>query len=290
MIDLFRHYFVQLVDKHIDHLKVRRLDLFLVQLDENKLTVHKLQKSSCRIEGVFMAQPGGVSRKHERSLLQKCVFAALHLICVLLSIWLLLGGGWVRVGAWFGLELTLADPQRGLLLLACTLLYFARHLLTLFYLLARKVAFPEVFGLGAFIAFFEIGFLLLGSGAFRQATVPFSVLDGVALAMVVGGSFLNSWSELQRKWWKRDPAHHGQCYTGGLFASSMHINYFGDTVLFTGWALLTHNLAALAVPAFMAVAFVVFHIPALDAYLSRRYGPQFDAYAARTHKFIPFVY
>lgn len=231
-----------------------------------------------------MAQPGGVSREHERSLLQKCVFAALHLICVLLSIWLLLGG------AWFGLELTLADPQRGLLLLACTVLYFARHLLTLFYLLARKVAFPEVFGLGAFIAFFEIGFLLLGSGAFRQVAVPFSVLDGVALAMVVGGSFLNSWSELQRKWWKRDPAHHGQCYTGGLFASSMHINYFGDTVLFTGWALLTHNLAALAVPAFMAVSFVVFHIPALDAYLSRRYGPQFDAYAARTRKFIPFVY
>ncbi|GAB2186283.1 methyltransferase family protein [Roseibium sp. LAB1] len=237
-----------------------------------------------------MAQSGGVSRQHDRSLQQKSVFAALHFMCVLVSVWLLLGGGWEQVGRWFGQELTLTDPLRGLLLLACTLLYFARHLLTLFYLLARKVAFSEVFGLGAFIAFFEVGFLALGSGAFRQAAVPFSLLDGAALAMVAGGSFLNSWSELQRKWWKRDPANRGRCYTGGLFASSMHINYFGDTVLFTGWALLTHSLAALAVPAFMAVSFVVFHIPALDAYLSQRYGAQFDAYAVRTRKFIPFIY
>ncbi|MEE4013345.1 DUF1295 domain-containing protein [Roseibium sp. FZY0029] len=237
-----------------------------------------------------MAQPGGVSRQHDTSLGQKFVFAALHLTSVLVSLWLLLGGGIELVASWFGQKVVVSDPQRGLLLLACTLLYFARHLLTLFYLLARKVAFSEVFGLGAFIAFLEIGFLVLGSGALRQTVVPLSLLDGAALVMVLTGSFLNSWSELQRKWWKRDPANRGQCYTGGLFAYSMHINYFGDTVLFTGWALLTHSLVALSAPAFMAVSFITFHIPALDAYLSRKYGAQFDAYAARTRKFIPFVY
>ena len=237
-----------------------------------------------------MAQSGGVRRQHDTSLGQKFVFAALHLTSVLVSLWLLLGGGLELVASWFGQEVVVTDPQRGLLLLACTLLYFARHLLTLFYLLARRVAFSEVFGLGAFIAFFEIGFLVLGSGAFRQTAAPFSLIDGAALAMVLAGSFLNSWSELQRKWWKRDPANRGQCYTGGLFSYSMHINYFGDTVLFTGWALLTHSLVALSVPAFMAVSFVAFHIPALDAYLSQKYGAQFDAYAARTRKFIPFIY
>lgn len=237
-----------------------------------------------------MAQSGGVSRQHDKSLKQKSVFAALHLASFLVSIWLLLGGGLELIASWFGQANVVSDPQRGLLLLACTLLYFTRHLLTLFYLLARKVAFSEVFGLGAFMAFFEIGFLVLGCGVFRQTAVPFSLLDGVALAMVLVGSFLNSGSELQRKWWKRDPANRGKCYTGGLFAYSMHINYFGDTVLFTGWALLTHSLVALSVPAFMAVSFVAFHIPALDAYLSQRYGAPFDAYAARTSKFIPFVY
>jgi len=236
-----------------------------------------------------MATSGGVNREHAGSRPEKIVFAGLHLVSLLVCAWLLFGG-WQQLGTWSGLDLALADLSRGLVLLVCALLYFGRHLLTLFALLARKVAMSEVVGLSVFMAVFEIGFLLLGAGAFRESAVPFGPLDAVAIALVLAGSFLNSWSELQRKWWKRDPAHRGHCYTGGLFAWSMHINYFGDTVLFTGWALLTHSLVALAVPAFMTASFVVFHIPALDAYLEDRYGAEFRAYAARTRKFIPFVY
>jgi hypothetical protein len=33
-----------------------------------------------------------------------------------------------------------------------------------------------------------------------------------------------------------------------------------------------------------------FHLSALDAYLEERYGTEFRNYAARTRKFIPFVY
>ncbi|MCK7615638.1 methyltransferase family protein [Roseibium sediminicola] len=236
-----------------------------------------------------MAPSGGVNRQHAGSRPEKIVFAGLHVASVVLCGWLLFGG-WQRLGTWFGFDLALADVPRGLVLLGCALLYFGRHLLTLFVLLARKVAFSEVIGLSVFLAVFEVGFLLLGAGAFRQEAVPFGMLDGVAVVFVLTGSFLNSWSELQRKWWKRDPAHRGHCYTGGLFAWSMHVNYFGDTVLFTGWALLAHSLVALAVPAFMAASFVFFHIPALDAYLAGRYGAEFEAYAARTRKFVPFVY
>ena len=236
-----------------------------------------------------MASSGGVNRAHDPSRTEKTVFAALHLVSVVLCLWLLLGG-WQSLGSWAGWPLALSDPLRGALLLGCTLLYFGRHLVTLFVLLTRKVGFSEVIGLAAFIAMFEVVFLLLGAGAFRDSPVPFGSLDAIAIALVLIGSGLNTWSELQRKWWKQDPAHQGRCFTGGLFAWSMHINYFGDTVLFTGWALLTHSLPALAVPAFMAVSFVVFHIPALDTYLARCYGAEFEAYAQRTRKFIPFVY
>jgi len=236
-----------------------------------------------------MAKSGGVSREHAGSWLEKAVFAGLHLASIGLCAWLLLGG-WQEFGSLTGLSLELADPVRGALLLSCAVLYFARHLLTLFVLLSRKVTYSEVFGLTVFMAVFEVGFLLLGAGAFRDTAVPLDMQDLAAAGLVLAGSYLNSWSELQRKWWKQDPAHRGRCYTGGLFRWSMHINYFGDTVLFTGWALLTHSLVALAVPGFMALSFIFFHIPALDAYLAHRYGAEFEAYAARTRKFVPFVY
>ncbi len=237
-----------------------------------------------------MTGSGGVSREHAPSTTAKAVFAGLHLVSVATCAWLLLGNGWLWLGHVTGWNLSLSDPSRGKLLLACAVLYFTRHLLTLFYLLKRKLEYSEALGLALFMGIFEIGFLLLGAGAFRNAAVPFGLLDLTGVLFVLLGSFLNSWSELQRAWWKQDPANRGRCYTRGLFGYSMHINFFGDSVLFTGWALLTHSVFALIVPAFMGLSFVFFHIPALDAYLSEHYGADFDAYAARTRKFVPFLY
>ncbi len=70
----------------------------------------------------------------------------------------------------------------------------------------------------------------------------------------------------------------------------MHINYFGDLVLFTGWALLTARAVLLFIPVVMLWGFVVLNIPALDHYLAERHGETFQMYAARTKKLVPFVY
>jgi len=70
----------------------------------------------------------------------------------------------------------------------------------------------------------------------------------------------------------------------------MHINYFGDTILFTGWCLLTHNIWVLGFPMLMGMSFIFYHIPGLDVYLAERYGKEFKAYSEKTKKFIPFIY
>ncbi|XYK81639.1 MAG: DUF1295 domain-containing protein [Labrenzia sp.] len=225
-----------------------------------------------------MSGSGGVNREHGRSLSNKTLFAALHGVSVGLCLWLAFG-----VDDW-------TDPARAKLLAVCALLYLVRHLITLFVLLQRKVELGEVLGLSLFIACFEIGFLLLGAGILSGTSKPLGWLDGVGIALVFAGSILNTGSELQRREWKKLPASKGRCYTSGLFAYAMHINYFGDTVLFTGWALLTTSYFAAIVPVFMTLGFVFFHIPALDTYLAERYGAEFKAYAERTAKFVPFVY
>ena len=79
-------------------------------------------------------------------------------------------------------------------------------------------------------------------------------------------------------------------YTEGLFHYAVHINYFGDLLLFTGFSLITGSPYTLLVPAVMLAGFIFANIPALDAHLHAKYGATFDAYAAKTKKLIPLIY
>ncbi|WP_040556383.1 DUF1295 domain-containing protein [Reinekea blandensis] len=233
---------------------------------------------------------GGVNRTHGHSTLQKTTFALLHALSVGFLAYLVFFDGLTTLVSLLNEQWTVKNEDRLILIFACAALYFVRHLVTLLYLLVRKVDWGEVVGLSIFIGLFEIGFAVLASGIFSNHPTPLSWIDGVWIILLLGGSYLNTGSELQRKWWKRRPENQGHCYTGGLFRYAMHINYFGDVVLFTGWALLTGAWVALILPAFMAVSFIGFHIPGLDAYLSNRYGEAFDRYASNTKKLIPWVY
>jgi steroid 5-alpha reductase family enzyme len=119
---------------------------------------------------------------------------------------------------------------------------------------------------------------------------PMRIGGVLGLALYVAGSLLNPASEFQRKTWKERPENCGQLYTGGLFRYAMHINYFGEQVLFTGYAVITGSVWTVIVPVLMMAGFLFFNIPGLDAYLKKRYGEEFTAYAARTRKFVPFLY
>ena len=236
-----------------------------------------------------MSNKGGIDRTHGSSRSQKAVFWGLHSVILLLSTWLVFGG-LQSLASWFGQTVQWTDPVRARILLFCTLIYFVRHGITLFYLLARRVEWGEVFGLAVFFALFEIGLLVVGGGVFRDSPIALSWLDIFALMLYLTGSILNSASEIQRKLWKDDPSNKGHCYTAGLFKFSMHINYFGDVVLFTGWSLLTASFWTLGLPILMLLMFMFMHIPPLDEYLAERYGDEFKVYAARTKRLIPLVW
>merc|ERR1712032_1283804 len=103
------------------------------------------------------------------------------------------------------------------------------------------------------------------------------------------GSWMNTWSELQRKWWKARPENKGRCYTEGLFALSRNINYLGDVVLFAGWALVSGRWWNAWVPLMMAASFYFHHIPDKESYLRVRYAQDWPSYEQRVKSFVPFV-
>lgn len=175
---------------------------------------------------------------------------------------------------------------RDLLILACSLMYWGRSSFGMYVLLKRRFHWSEALPVTSLFVAFHLGFAYLGS----LTSAAIGPWDVVACGMYVLGSYLNTGSEYSRHVWKKDPANKGKLYREGLFRYSMHINYLGDSILFTGFAMLTMSYWAYLVPAVMTLGFIFQHIPALDAYLAERYGSQFEEYAQSTKKFIPYVY
>ena len=207
-------------------------------------------------------------------------------ICI--TFWCSLG---VFTAAWF----TFFAPEEGtapgnlgrqVVLLSCAVIYVIRAAATLFVFVKRKIPWWEAAWGGGLIGFVLFAFLTEG---FRIAH-PLGLLDVVGSLLYLTGSYLGTRSEYSRHNWKARPENQGHLYTEGLFRYSRHINYFGDLLLFGGFAMLTRHAWAGVVPLAMALSFVLLLIPAHDAYLASRYGAEFDDYARRTKKLIPLVY
>lgn len=166
------------------------------------------------------------------------------------------------------------------------LVYFARFLVTQFVMLKRAFPWAEAWPVGMWAAVLQLGLMWLGG----QTSAPLSRVAGAGLVLYGIGSYLNTGSESERLRWKRKPENQGKLYTEGLFSRSVHINYWGDVVLFTGFAMMAGSWWAAIFPALMLTMFIGFHIPRQDAHMVEHYGQEFVDYAARTKKLVPHVY
>jgi len=111
-----------------------------------------------------------------------------------------------------------------------------------------------------------------------------------AIALYVTGSALSTVSEAQRKVFKGGPESKGKLMMYGVWSWSMHPNYLGDVLLFSGWALANGRWWSSWVPVSMLLSFVMWHIPGLDEYLAKNYPNEFPEYSAKTAKLIPGLY
>ncbi|SMO34178.1 DUF1295 domain-containing protein [Melghirimyces algeriensis] len=223
---------------------------------------------------------------YEQSLNTKVAWSLIHALSVLVVGWVLLGNGLEAILNPFLSDIPQGNPTRNGLLFFCSIVLFIRMNITGFVFIKRRFGWNETLQVGIWLWIIHLTFAILGG--LQSAAI--SVWDWIGLGLFLFGSYLNTGSEWQRHQFKKKPDSKGQLFTKGLFRYSMHINYFGDVVWAIGFALLTHNPWAFLIPFIMLLSFIFFHIPVLDRYLSKRYGKQFEEYAQRTHKLIPFIY
>ncbi|MDA7948132.1 MAG: DUF1295 domain-containing protein [Hyphomicrobiaceae bacterium] len=222
----------------------------------------------------------------ETSSLPRTIWTIAHLLIVCAVAWLYFGNGIQTIGRLAGVALQDGDPGRRVVLMAFSVILFARMTYTAFGLLERRFDWSECVAVIGAVAFYQFGFALMGA----TSTAPLGISDLAAVSLFALGGYLNTGSEIERKRFKQDPANKGKLYTQELFVLVRHPNYLGDIVWALGWALMTRNGWALFIPAIAACGFIVMFIPQLFSYLAERYGQQYREWAGRTKRLIPFLY
>jgi protein-S-isoprenylcysteine O-methyltransferase Ste14 len=220
-----------------------------------------------------------------RSIPQKVMLVTVETLLLGITGWLLLGGGLATLNGWFGWTLTTGDGVRRGLLSGCAAVVWARMLFTQLYLLKRAIGWEEAMFIPLAFIVYYFGFSLLGG----TQTRPVDWVDGVAVALFLGGSFINTYAEILRDIWRKKPGNRGRLYTGGLFRYSRHVNYFGDVVWVSGYALLTRNPWSILIPLLLFLFFRFYNAPQLDQHLREKYPEAFAEYEQRTKMLIPFV-
>lgn len=217
-----------------------------------------------------------------KSIPQKAIIILLETIILLLSWLLLFRNGLEKIG----LHTEAGNMVRRQILFAFNVIVFLRMWITVVYLVRRKIPMEETFSIPLAFALYYLGFAWLG----YKTVLPPDLFDLAGILIFLFGSTLNTLSELMRQRWKNNPDNKGKIYTKGLFGWSMHINYFGDLLWVSGYAIVTRNWYSVLIILFLFSFFTFFNIPKLDKYLKEKYGEQFEIYQKKTKKFIPFVY
>lgn len=224
--------------------------------------------------------------QQSKSIPQKIVIHALEILFIGASYWILFKNGGDFIAKLFHITNAADALTRRTILFTFHIIVFLRLALTMFYLLKRKIPWEESISVPMAFALYYIGFSIFILPTHQRI----DAIDYISIFIFLAGSFTNTYAEILRHIWKKNPAHKGKIYTGGLFKYAMHINYFGDLLWVSGYALLTRNWYAIIIPVFLFCFFAFYNIPKLDAHLRQHYGAGFEAYAAKTKKLIPFIY
>lgn len=224
--------------------------------------------------------------KQHRSIPQKTIIHVLELALLWLSFWILFQSGSEHAARSFGLAVSPDNGLRRQIIFAFNLVIFFRMSYTLFGLLKRYIPWEECFSIPMAFALYYVGFSIL----VLPARAPVGALDYFAMVLFLTGCILNTGGEMLRKIWKEQPENKGRIYTGGFFQYARHINYFGDLLWVSGYAIITRNNYSVLIVIFLFSFFAFYNAPKLDQYLEKKYGDAYRQYAAKTKMLIPFIY
>ena len=222
---------------------------------------------------------------YDSSFWNKSLFSSCIIITLFATFWLMFAE-YTTSNTWLKEHQLAGDLLRRILIASCLIIYFLRLQVTVWIFQKRKWTWLETITITVLMSFVLYAFASVG-GNNKQVV---GAVEVIGILLYLSGSYINTHSEYYRHVWKLKEEDRGRLYTGRLFSLAMHINYFGDIVLFSGLAIVTHSLSMFVIPLIMAMNFVFIIIPSLDRYLEKKYKNEFREYSRKTKKLIPFIY
>lgn len=189
--------------------------------------------------------------------------------------------------AYYLLFITYFKPGISIGLFIALIITALRLTAMMFIWLPRGISWQEAIMNSIAFGIYYLGFPILMITSNQD---PNLILLTIGWILFLGGSMLNTVSELLRKSFKDNPVNQGKLYTGGLFKYAIHINYLGDCFWVLGLAFIASNIYSLFIPLGLFFVFVFEYIPKSDGYLQKKYGEQFVVYKQKTKKLIPFIW
>jgi steroid 5-alpha reductase family enzyme len=222
---------------------------------------------------------------YDRSFWNKSLFSGCIILTIFATLWLMFADYATSNTRLKEYQLT-GDLLRRILMASCLIIYFVRLQVTVWVFQKRKWTWLETITITVLMSFVLYAYARVGGN--NKHVV--GAVEVIGILLYLSGSYINTHSEYYRHVWKLKEENRGRLYTEGLFGLAMHINYFGDIVLFTGLAMVAHNLSMLVIPLIMAMNFIFNIIPSLDKYLEMKYRDEFRDYSRKTKKLIPMIY
>ena len=222
---------------------------------------------------------------YDRSFWNKSLFSSCISLTLFATLWLMFVES-TTSNAWLKAYQLNGDLLRRILIAFCLIIYFLRLQVTVWVFQKRKWTWLETILITALMSFVVYAYASAG-GNNKQVV---GAVEAIGILLYLSGSYINTHSEYYRHVWKLKEENKGRLYTERLFSLAMHINYFGDIVLFTGLAMVTYSLSMLVIPLIMTINFIFNIIPSLDRYLEKKYKDEFLNYSKNTKKLIPKIY
>jgi len=221
-----------------------------------------------------------------KSIPQKITIHLIEILLLWLSYWLLFqsGGNWIEDH--LNIHNAAGNADRRTIIFTFNIIIFLRIAYTMIFLIKRRIPWEESISVPMAFALYYVGFPLFVLSTSRSI----DGLDYFGVALFVIGCIINSGGEMLRDQWKKKPENIGKIYTEGFFRFSRHINYFGDLLWVSAYAIITKNVWSITIPVFLFCFFAFYNAPKLDKYLKEKYGKDYDEYARRTKMLIPFIY
>ncbi|HVX26223.1 MAG TPA: DUF1295 domain-containing protein [Parafilimonas sp.] len=220
------------------------------------------------------------------SIPQKIVIHLIEIAFIWFSYWILFqkGGSWCE--NYLHIHNAVKGFDRRIIIFSFNIITFLRLAYMMFFLLKRKIPWQEAVNIPFAFALYFVGYALF----VLPVGLSIDALDYFAIALFITGCVLNTGGEILRNTWKQKPQNKGKLYTKGFFKYARHINYFGDILWVTAYAITTRNWYAVSIPIFLFCFFAFYNAPKLDKYLRTKYGDAFEDYAKTTKMLIPFIY